>query len=122
MTNAEIEYVAGLMGMKAHAEVVGVEPVDGGYRATTKDGQVSFVACEMLAVDGADESLERAEEEAELLVDPDLDVPEGTIPEVLDWVSKGDSAARAAAAWDRESDRPKPRSVLIAALEKLIED
>lgn len=44
-------------------------------------------------------------------------VPEGTAAEVLAWV--GDDPERAGAALVAESTRDKPRSTLIAALEKL---
>lgn len=66
----------------------------------------------------ADVEILDAEPTAEPDDEPDGDtVPDGTAQDVLSWV--GDDKDRAAQALEAEHGRDKPRSTLIAALEKL---
>jgi hypothetical protein len=48
----------------------------------------------------------------------DDEVPEGSADVVLTWV--GEDPERALKAWETEQARPKPRSTLLAQLEKLV--
>jgi hypothetical protein len=119
-----IEEAAQKMGMKPHREVTAVTAVDGGDVVTTHDGSHTFIAD-----DGSMEFNVPAPAQAHVIVDvvgdEDLDddeddpeaVPEGSTDAVLAWV--GDDPERAARALAAERDRDKPRSTLVAALEKL---
>lgn len=48
------------------------------------------------------------------------DVPDGTVPEVLNWV--GDDKERAQKALDKENENAKPRKGLVSSLEELLSD
>ncbi len=117
-----IDEAAKRMGMPAH-EVLAVAEVGDYHVITTHDGQHTLVT--------EDGQTEPYNGDPARLEDPRLAAdagegepsaprpPEGTADEVLAWV--GEDAERAAAALEAEQARAKPRSTLVAQLEKLAE-
>lgn len=97
-----------------------VDVRDGGRRVVTKDG---LFACDDHP---AGAQLRQwvpvakpvvVDEPAEVTAEPEA-VPDGTAEAVLSWVD--DDPERALAAWEAEQARDKPRTTLLAALEKLV--
>lgn len=93
-------------GMKV-SEIVDIEPIEGGYRVHTHDGQ--HIDLDVVEEESA---------EPEPGEPPADEVPDGSADEVLIWV--GDDKERASWALDVERQRPSPRSTLVAKLEKLV--
>lgn len=117
----------------ADADVLSVEPHEGGTKVLTRDGGDRLItgdgvlaltdhpATAQLRRHRADEDADAAPdgEHDETPDDPDGDgeVPDGTADAVLAWV--GDDSERTQRALDAETGRDHPRSTLVDKLRKL---